>query len=226
MICIDPRGPGKEHIIPGLGHIIPGADEGIMPLQPFIAPSVHLALPHGKAAGADEPGPACVLTGIAGKNPVQQVRSVALIHLIHAPAEELGAPLAIGIPGPVAVFAPAVIPFPVAYFLPGHLQQPPDVVRHGTNGLDHGFLRRRGGKEQKQSAAKGGYPFQSSHQSIIPPCRKKNRRRRGHPPTGECFPRRFWTEKRKTRGAPAPHRRPAPGPGSGKPRRQRCRCRS
>ena len=62
-----------------------------------------------------------------------------LISLIHAPAEKLCAPLAIGITCPDAVFAVTVIAFPVADFLGGNVKHMLHLFRN-RKGRGKNFL--------------------------------------------------------------------------------------
>ena len=78
---------------------------------------------------------------------------MALIHLIHTPAQVLGTPLGVGVAHPFAVFRPSVVALGVAYLFSGDLQQPAHIVRHGMGRGDAGVASQLfglGGKSKKK----------------------------------------------------------------------------
>ena len=91
-----------------------------------------------------------------------------LIHLVHTPAEELGAPLAIGIADPFAVFGPTMI-FGVSDFSGCDFQKVCDIVRHIPLWRDDILLgmAETDREQQRQQQKQTGRPTQSAPPSFM-----------------------------------------------------------
>lgn len=113
----------EEHQVARAGDVFVFLKQMIAAQQPLVAPVRTVALAVDEAAPLDEPVSPGVLAAVVGIDHIEQVGAVALVHLVHAPADELGAPFSVGVSAPQAIFGEAVRPLGIAQLAPRHLQQ-------------------------------------------------------------------------------------------------------
>ena len=173
MVGIRAARPSEEHPVAGLRDVRSGGDVGVVVLHPLVSPVCQISVAGNVPSLPDEPVAPDVLPGIHGVDIAEQFRAVLLIHLIDAPAEELSAPLRVGIARPFAVLGVPMRPFLVSDFAARHVQQPLHIVRHMPERFKHRVLRLRAGQQQPCRQQQGQHQRQQAFHRVISPFKRK-----------------------------------------------------